>query len=120
MTCMFHMTPACLRDEIGNPRPQLEPQMTSVDKCRISCISLDTPDYQISVVGVVGSYSIGGYPRTQCTRVPAHSHLRTDRVARTPVCDVTRASTAMFVLTQIFVLEIPGSRFKTKKCQNRC
>ena len=43
-----------------NPRPQLEPQITSLDKCKIDYIILEIPVYSISGVGVGGSYSIGG------------------------------------------------------------
>ena len=43
----------------GNPRPQLEPQMTSLDKCNIKQLILETPIYQMFGVGVGGSYSIG-------------------------------------------------------------
>ena len=42
------------------PRPQLEPQITSLDKCNINQTLLETPVYSISWVGVGGSYSIGG------------------------------------------------------------
>ena len=43
---------------------QLEPQITSLDKCYTNSIMLDTPSYQISGVGVAGSHSIGGYAQS--------------------------------------------------------
>ena len=42
-----------------NPRPQLEPQTTSLDKCKINSSISETPVYWISGAGVGGSYSIG-------------------------------------------------------------
>ena len=42
-----------------NPRPQLEPQITSFVKCNMNQLSLDTPVYTISGVWVGGSYSLG-------------------------------------------------------------
>ena len=49
-----------LAHEIGTPEPQLEPQITSLDKCKMNYILSETPVYSISGVGVGGSYSIGG------------------------------------------------------------
>ena len=42
-----------------NPRPQLEPQIISLETCTINYTLLETPVYYMSRLGVGGSYSIG-------------------------------------------------------------
>ena len=66
-----------------NPRPQLEPQITSLEKCNVNSSISETPVYYISVVGVRGSYSIGEQihnldiaGRRVCSSVHAWFHPR--------------------------------------------
>ena len=49
-----------------SPRPQLEPQITSLEKCNLNLTIFETPNYIISWVGVGGSCSVGDIRLSCC------------------------------------------------------
>ena len=52
------LNPREITNEIGTPEPQLEPHITSFDKCNIDRMLLETQIYYISGVGVCGYNNI--------------------------------------------------------------